>query len=62
MSGWGRLLVGVVLLYLVWGHACPWVLSLPLWQTHRDAVRQRPIAVGAMFYTELDRYPGKPAP
>ncbi len=61
MSGGGRLLAGGLLLYLTWGYACPWVLSLPLWQAHREAVKERPIAVGALFYTELDHYPGKPA-
>jgi len=60
MSGGWRLIFGSLLLYVVWGHLCPWVLSLPLWQAHRDAVQERPIAVGALFYTELDHYPGKP--
>ncbi len=59
---WLRLLVGALLLYGFWGYVCPWLLSWPCFADHEKLVREQQIRVGAIFYTELEHYPGKPAP
>jgi hypothetical protein len=59
---WLQLLGGAILLYIFWGHVCPWVLSWPFFAAHEKLVREQQIRVGAIFYTELDHYPGKPSP
>lgn len=59
---WLRLLAGALLLYGFWGHACPWLLSWSYFADHEKLVREKRIPVGAIFYTELENYPGKPAP
>lgn len=59
---WLRLASGAILLYAFWGHFCPWVLSWPCFAAHEKLVREQRISVGAIFYTELERYPGKSQP
>lgn len=57
---WWRLLGGTLLLYGFWGYACPWLLSFRCFDAHRELVREEKISVGAIFYTDLENYPGKP--
>ncbi|MBL8891971.1 MAG: hypothetical protein JNL67_18490 [Planctomycetaceae bacterium] len=57
---WWRLMGGAVLLYGFWGYACPWLLRFPFFAAHRELVREEKISAGAIFYTDLEKYPGKP--
>ena len=54
-----QLLLGVLCIVLMWRYGWPWLGTLPAMEAHRAVVEERDIHVGAIYYTDLEWYPGE---
>lgn len=56
-----RLAVGVAAVAVIWGGLLPAVLRSPAVTRHVARMEERGVNPAAMYYTELDRLPARPA-
>jgi hypothetical protein len=61
-SGWLKLWLGVAVLLVLWSHGWRCLDAWPWFRAHQAVVAREKIRVGALFYTELEAYPGKLSP
>jgi hypothetical protein len=56
-----RLAVGVAAVVAIWGGLLPALLRSPAVMQHVTRMEERGVNPAAMYYTELDRLPARPA-
>jgi len=61
-SGRRNLALGVGVILILWSGGWRCLDHWPWFRAHRAVVARQRVNVGAIFYTELEHYPGKPAP